>query len=79
MVATIIEFDALWQTIWSAALAGIGVTLVFSLAVLGVTRSSDLRRAGSGATSALYGLLALLGGAATIGAIAYGIILITKK
>lgn len=79
MLATVIEFDALWQAVWHAALAGIGVTLVYSFAVLGVTRSSDMRRAGHGVAASAYAVLALASVAATIGAIVYGIVLITTK
>lgn len=78
-LATVIELDALWQTIWTAAVAGVGVTIVFSLGVLGATRASDHRRLGQPAVSVLYALLAALGGAATIGAVVWGILLITQK
>jgi hypothetical protein len=78
-IATVIEFDALWQTIWTAALAGIGVTIIYSVAVLGFTRTLDLRREDRPVASFGYFLLALLGGAGMIGAMVYGIVLITQK
>jgi hypothetical protein len=79
IVAEIIDSNAAWQAVWTAAVAGIGVTVVFSLAVLGATRSTDLRRADRVAASVLYALLAVLGLAATIGAVVYAITLITTK
>jgi hypothetical protein len=79
IVAKIIDSHAAWQAIWTAAVAGVGVTIVFSIAVLGVTRASDLRRDDRGAESALYAALGLLGFAATIGAVVYAITLITTK
>jgi len=46
IVAKIIDGHAAWQAVWTSTVAGVGVTLVFSLAVLGATRSTDLRRDG---------------------------------
>ena len=79
IVAKIIDTDAAWQAVWTAAVAGIGVTIVFSLAVLGATRSTDMRRDDRPVPAALYGGLAVLAVAATIGAIVYAITLITTK
>ena len=39
MIATIVDTSALWQTVVAAFLAGVGTTLVFSLAILGMARS----------------------------------------
>ena len=79
MLATVVDLDAIWQTVWTAALAGVGVVVVYSLAVLGATRSLDMQRARRGGRSAAYGVLALLGGAGTLGAVVFGITLITQK
>jgi hypothetical protein len=79
ILAEIIDGQAAWQAIWTAAVAGVGVTLVFSLAVLGATRSTDLRRADRPAQAAMFGVLAVLGLAATIGTVVYAITLITTK
>ena len=79
IVAKIIEWDAAWQAIWTAAVSGVGITIVFSLAVLGATRSTDMRRDERRSEAALYGVVALAGFAATIGAVVYAITLITTK
>jgi len=79
MLATIVDFAALWQTIWTAAAAGIGVTAVYSFGVLGASRSLEMRRAGRAGASLAYGILALIGGAGTLAAMAWGIVLITSK
>jgi hypothetical protein len=79
IVAEIIDGHAAWQAVWTAAVAGVGVTIVFSLAVLGATRSTDLRRNDRPAQAGLFALLALVGLAATIGAVVYAITLITTK
>ena len=79
IVAKIIDTHAAWQAIWTAAAAGVGVTIVFSLAVLGVTRSADMARDDRPAHAALFAALGLLGFAATIAAVVYAITLITTK
>jgi uncharacterized membrane protein len=79
IVAKIIDTHAAWQAVWTAAVAGVAVSLVFSLAVLGATRSTDMRRDDRTVQATLYAGLALLGVAATIGAIVYAVTLITTK
>lgn len=79
MLGTVVDFDALWQTIWTAAAAGLGVAIIYAVAVFGATRSADMRRLGRGGLSAAYALVGLAGGAAAIAAAAWGILLITKK
>jgi hypothetical protein len=77
--ATIVDIDALWHTAWTAAIAGISVCLVFSMTVLGATRSSDMRHGDRDAAAAAFALLALAGVLATLAIVAYGVILITTK
>jgi len=77
MLSTIVDVDTLWQTVWSATVAGVGVSVIFALTVLGATRSADHRRSGRTTVASAYGLLGLAGFAATVGAIVWGILLIT--
>jgi len=79
IIAKIIDPHAAWQAIWTAAVAGVGVTVVFSIAVLGATRATDLRRDDRAGQAALFLGLGLLGFAATIAAVVYAITLITTK
>jgi hypothetical protein len=76
--ATVIDVEALWQTIWTAAVAGVLVCVVFAIAVLGATRSSDARREHNATGSAAYAALALLCTAATLAMATYGIVLIAN-
>jgi len=69
----------LLKMVYSSIIAGVSVALVFSIAVFGVIRSSDMRRAGRHGASARFaaiGLLALLASAAI--AIA-GLVLVIHK
>jgi hypothetical protein len=79
IIAKVIDGHAAWQAVWTATVSGVGVTIVFSLAVLGATRSTDMRRNDRPGQAAAFGVLALLGLAATLGAVVYAIALITTK
>jgi hypothetical protein len=70
---------ALLKMIYSSLIAGVSVAVVFSIAVFGVIRSSDMRRANRGGASARYATLGLLALLAT-GAIAIiGLIIVVHK
>jgi hypothetical protein len=79
IIAKVIDGHAAWQAVWTATVAGVGVTIVFSLAVLGATRSTDMRRNDRPGQAAAFGVLAVLGLAATLGAVVYAVTLITTK
>ncbi len=79
MLATVVDTSALWQTIVGAFVAGVGTTLVFSLAILGAARFADASRDGRGLQAAVFGALAVLGLLATAAAIVFGIIVMTSK
>ena len=79
MPATIVDTSALWQTVVAALLAGVGTTIVFSIAILGVARFSDATRDGRGGQAAAYGALAIAGLIATVAAIVFGVIVMATK
>ncbi len=79
MLATIVDTSALWQTIAAAFVAGVGTTLVFSLAILGVARFAEANRQGRSVQSAVFAGLALLGLLATVAAIVFGVIVMTSE
>ena len=78
-LATIIDTEALWQTVWTAAASGVAGCVVFAVAVLGATRSSDARREGNPVTAASYAVLAALCTAGALGMAVYGIVLISHR
>lgn len=79
ILATVIDWNALGKVVLYSLIAGIGVPAVYSLAVLGAARSTDAQRNRRGATATAYAVVALLGGASCLGAIGYGIYLMTVK
>lgn len=79
MIATIVEGEALLDTVIAAVVAGVGVTFVFSIAIWGVARFVDYNRderslaAGAAATVAALGLVA------TAAAVVIGMLAMTGK
>lgn len=78
-LATIVDTNALWQTVVGAAVAGIGTILVFSLAILGVARFSEATRDGRGVEATLFAVLAIAGLLLTGAAVVVGVVVMTAK
>jgi hypothetical protein len=79
MVATIVDTGALLKTVAAAFVAGVGVTLIYSLAILGATRFAEMNRDGRPAAAASFAALAIVAVAAAAAAVTIGIIVMTKK
>jgi hypothetical protein len=79
MIATIVDTQALLDSVLAALAAGVGTTVVFSFAILGAVRFSDANREGRGVEAALFGVLAVIGVVATIGAAVAAVIVMTTK
>jgi hypothetical protein len=75
----LIEGKELAQTVLASVIAGVGITVVFSVAIWGAARFADLNRnerpLAAGAAAAV-GVLALL---VTFGGIALGIVVMTSQ
>ncbi len=78
VVAVVVDGKELWQTVAASFIAGIGVTFVFSLAVLGAAQFSEAQRDGKSFAAAAYAALAIFGLLATFAAVAAGILLIAS-
>jgi hypothetical protein len=79
MIATIVDTEALWQTVAGAFVAGVGTTIVFSLAILGATRWSEANRDGRRLQATVFGALMVAGLLATTAAITVGVVVMTSK
>jgi len=78
-VSTIVDTTTLLDLVGVSLVAAVGVTAAFSLAILGATRFSDLRRDGRAVEAAFFGVVTALALAACVGAIVYGIVEIQTK
>lgn len=78
-MAVVVETKELLETVIASLIAGVGITVVFSVAIWGVARFADLSRnerpLAAGAAAALAALALL----ATLAAVVFGIIVMTSK
>ena len=79
VVATIVETKDLIETVVYATVAGIGVTAIFSMAILGVARFTDLSQEERRLEAGLAAAGAALALAAVLGAVVFGVIVMTSK
>ena len=79
MLATVVDTDALLETVAYSFLAGVGVTLIFSIALWGATRLADLSRDERPIAAAAAAALALIGSVAFVATIVLGIVVMTQK
>jgi hypothetical protein len=75
----IVDWATIGKVIAAALVATIAVSLAFSVAVLGATRSVEMRRARRGPEATGFGVLGLLGAAVVVAAIVGGIIVMSSK
>jgi hypothetical protein len=78
-MAVVVETKELLQTVVVSLVAGVGVTVIFSVAIWAVARFADLSRndrpLAAGAAATLAGLAAL----ATLAAVVFGIVIMSSK
>jgi len=79
MSATIVESKELLQTVIASIVAGVGITVVFSVAIWGAARFADLSRGERPAAAAAAAALAVLSGLVTLAGVAYGIVIVASK
>ena len=58
MVAFAVDAHLLWQVVYVSLLAGVGISVVFSLVIVGSVRAGDARKAGRRRAAAAYAALA---------------------
>lgn len=79
MIASVIETKELVETVVASLIAGIGVTVAFSIVIFGITRSADMVREERPLLATAAGGLAALAGLVVIAAIVFGIVVMTQK
>ncbi len=79
MSASIVESKELMQTVVASLVGGVGITVVFSVAIWGTARFADLSRGERPAAAAAAAALAVLAGLVTLAGVAYGIVIVASK
>ncbi|HET7483784.1 MAG TPA: hypothetical protein VFJ64_00240 [Solirubrobacterales bacterium] len=78
-MAVVVETRQLLETVVASLVAGVGITVVFSVAIWGVARFADLNRnerpLAAGAAAAMAGLAVLV----TLAAVIFGIVVMSSK
>jgi uncharacterized membrane protein len=77
VIATVVDWDALLQVIWVSLVAGVGVTAAWGFALLGSTRAVETARDGRMAEATIYAVVGAAGLLAVVGAIVFGIVILT--
>lgn len=78
-LAQIVDVGGLVEVIWAALLAGVGLCVIFSLAIVGFARAVDMRS--EGRPAAAFGYLALMAVAFTgvLALAAFGVAVMASK
>jgi hypothetical protein len=79
VIATVVDWAALRDVVAASLAAGVGVTIAFSLAIMGLTRFAERRRDGHLVEAWAFAGLAMVGLAVSGTAVVFGIILMTSK
>lgn len=79
MLEGFIDTGALAKTVAAAFVSGVGITLIFSVALYGAARFAEMSREGRNTSAVAYGSLAVAAGFAFAAAIVVGIIVMTAK
>jgi hypothetical protein len=77
VIATIVDWDALLQVIWVSLLAGVAVPAAWGFAIVGASRSVERGRQGRPGEAVLFVVVGVAGFATVIGAVVFGILVLT--
>ena len=75
----VVNWTTLGKVVAAALVSGVGVTFAFSLAVVGATRSLEMRRDRRATAAGMFAALGFLGAAVCVAAIVLGIIVMSSK
>jgi len=78
-VAVVVETRELIETVVASVIAGVGITVVFSVGIWGAARFADLSRAERPLAAGAAATLALLAGLITGAAVVFGIVIMSSK
>jgi hypothetical protein len=73
LAAKIVDWGQLLEVVEAGLLAGVGISIAFSLIILGAVRAGEAQQQSRPVAMAGYGVVALAGLAVCLGAIVFGI------
>jgi hypothetical protein len=76
-IASIVDWEALLQTVAASAVAGVGIAIAFSVAIYGATRFAEARRMGASLATVAAGALMVLALGVCLAGIGGGILVMT--
>jgi hypothetical protein len=79
LASSIVDWKTLGKVVLYSFVSGLGVTIVFSLAIVGAARFADMRRDGRTIEAGGYAVLLAVALAAVAGAVVVGIVVMAKK
>ena len=79
MLATLVEWDALLKVVWASLAGTVGVTLAFSLAIVGWTGLAESRRNGRALAAGAFAVLGAIALLVCVAAVVFGITLMVSK
>jgi len=74
-----IDFHSLGQVIWVSIVAGVGVTVLYSLVIYSVDKAGDARRQGQEGSALAFGFLAVGALVVFLGVTVFGVIVMLRK
>jgi hypothetical protein len=78
-MAIVVETKELLETVIASLIAGVGVTVVFSVGIWGAARFADLSRAERPLAAGAAATLAVLAALVTAAAVVFGIVVMSSK
>jgi len=79
MLGQIVDVESLLKVIGASFAGAVGITVAFSLAIVGATRMIDNRRDSRGIEAGAYGALMIIGLVVSGAGVAFGVIVMTTK
>ena len=79
ILAEIVDVESLLKVVGASLAAGVGVTVAFSLAIVGATRMIDMRRDRRPVEAGGYAALMVVALLASAAAVTFGVIVMTTK
>jgi hypothetical protein len=78
-MAAVIDFHGLFNVVWASLLGGVGVTVLYSYAILGWSRAADARHEGRSRAAVAYGALAIVAVLVFVAAVVLGVTIMLRK